>query len=255
MLYGAHDQALQRWDRLLQQRSPNGQPVVFAPAVRRQIVWLQLARSGRRWEGLSSRHLNRALSLLEENIEQEPNDDRNVRLWLQGARFLTPPPSLAVAADRVATWRLRGDSLDAIYYLYVLKVLEALDGSAIAAADALRNIEVCRGRAGYRRDRMRSFEWLGHGVGLRRLVHQDQLGGWDETADFWRNSGPLHRVQGAIRRIYAPQSGEIELRGGLMAFFAPAKSGMSHGRDENRRVSFYLGFSYEGLRAWSVRAD
>jgi hypothetical protein len=144
--------------------------------------------------------------------------------------------------------------LDAVYYLYVLKVLEALDGSAIAATEAQRNIDVCRSRAGFRRDRSRSFEWLGGGSGLRRLVHQDQLGSWDEISGFWKNTKPLFRMEGVVTRIHAPQSGEIELRWGLKAFFAPAVSGMAFGRDENRRVSFFLGFSYEGLRAWSVSA-
>lgn len=254
VLYGAHDQALQRWDQLLQRKGSNGALLVYAPPIRRQIVWLQLARCERQWEKLSPKHLQRALNLLEENIQQEPNEDRNVRLWLQGARFLSPPPTLALAADRVATWRMRGDSLDAIYYLYVLKMLEALDGSAIAANDSQRNIEICRAKAGFRRDRTRSFEWLGEGVGLRRLVDQDQLGRWDEATGFWSNTKPLLRVQGVVSRIHAPQSGEIELRWGVKAFFTPAVAGMSLGRDENRLVSFYLGFSYEGLRAWSVRA-
>jgi hypothetical protein len=203
---------------------------------------------------MAPKHLLRSLELLEKNIQQEPDDDRNIRLWLQGARFLTPPPSLSLAAERVATWRMRGDSLDAIYYLYVLKVLEALDGSAIAANDGQRNIELCRTKAGFRRDRTISFEWLGTGTGIRQLVHQDQLGGWDDVTGFWRNTKPLARIQGIVGRIYAPQSGEINLRWNLKAFFVPATAGMAYGQDENRQVSFYLGFSYEGLRAWSVQS-
>jgi tetratricopeptide (TPR) repeat protein len=253
VLYGAHDQALQRWDQLLQRKTPSGQPLVYAPSIRRQIVWVQLARCERQWDQLSPKHLQRSLDLLEANIQQEPDDDRNIRLWLQGARFLTPPPALSAAADRVATWRMRGDSLDAIYYLYVLKVLEALDGSAIAADDASKNIEICKTKAGFRRDRTHSFEWLSDGQGLRRLAHQDQLGGWDNEADFWRNTKPLLRIQGTVTRINAPQSGEITIRWGMKVFFVPAQAGMSYGQDENRLVTFFLGFSYEGLRAWSVQ--
>jgi hypothetical protein len=252
ILYGAHDKALQRWDQLLQRKDSKGSLVVYAPPIRRQIIWLQLARCGRQWQNLAPKQLQRSLDLLEENIQQEPNEDRNVRLWLQGSRFLASPPSLSVASDRVATWRARGDSLDAIYYLYVLKALAALDGSAIAANEAQRNMEISRAKAGYRRDRTRSFEWLGKGTGLRRLVHQDQLGGWDDATGFWGNTTHLLKIQGLVKRINAPQAGEIELQCGLKVFFAPAVAGMSFGKDENRLVSFYLGFSYEGLRAWSV---
>ena len=132
-------------------------------------------------------------------------------------------------------------------------MLEALDGSAIAANDAQKNIEICRAKAGFRRDRTRSFEWLGTGTGLRRLVHQDQLGGWDDAAGFWRNTQPLLRIHGVVSKIHAPQSGEIELRWSMKVFFVPAAADMAYGRDENRPVSFYLGFSYEGLRAWAVK--
>jgi hypothetical protein len=124
---------------------------------------------------------------------------------------------------------------------------------AIAADEVQRNIEICRTKAGFRRDRTRSFEWLGDGNGLRRLIHEDQLGGWNETIGFWQNTKQLVRMQGVVSRIHAPQAGEIELRWGLKAFFAPAVAEMAVGRDENRLVSFYLGFSYEGLRAWSVQ--
>ena len=37
------------------------------------------------------------------------------------------------------------------------------------------------------------------------------------------------------------------------AFFVPAKGGYSRGHSENRPVTFYLGFSYDGLRAWAVK--
>ncbi len=135
---------------------------------------------------------------------------------------------------------MRGDSLDAVYYLYVLKVLEALDGSSIAANEAQMNLEHCRSRAGFRRDRTISFEWLGDGVGLRKIVNQEQLGGWDDDTGFWRNTKPLARMSGVVSRIHAPQAGEIALRWDLRAFFVPAAAGMVLGRDKTRRSLFTL---------------
>lgn len=48
-------------------------------------------------------------------------------------------------------------------------------------------------------------------------------------------------------------AGAIYYRRGVGAFFVPAKSGFHFGRDENRLVDCYLGFSYDGPRAWDVR--
>jgi len=211
-----------------------------------------LARCGRRWDKLPGKNLQRALELLEQNVQEEPADDRNIRLWIQGARFLANPPSVKLAAERVAYWRSNGDSLDAVYYIYVLHSLQAIAGSTLAGDRALRALEECRNRARFRRDSTRSFEWLGVGQGLKQLVHQDMLGEWDREADFWAKTGQLRRSEGVVSSISGPQAGEIELAGGLKAFFVPGVAGLVFGRGQNVRVTFFLGFSDEGLRAWSV---
>jgi hypothetical protein len=159
---------------------------------------------------------------------------------------------LDVAAERVAYWRSNGDSLDAVYYIYVLHSVQAIDGSMLYGGRALQALEECKDRAGFRRDRTRSFEWLGTGQGLQQLVHQDMLGEWDRNKNFWTNTSQLRRLEGVVSNIKGPQAGWIELAGGLKAFFVPGSENLAFGRGENVRVSFFLGFSYEGLRAWSV---
>jgi tetratricopeptide (TPR) repeat protein len=253
-LYGAHDQALQRWQGLLDRRDAHGQRTVHAPPIRRQIVWTHLARCSRRWDKMPTKNLLSTIDLLEQNLQEEPADDRNVRLWIQGARFLPNPPTIDLAAERVAYWRTNGDSRDAIYYIYVLHSLQAIAGSTLATDKANRALEECKNRARFRRDRTRSFEWLGTGQGLKQLIHQDMLGDWDRDKDFWSKTSSLRRLEGVVSDIKGQQAGEIELAGGLKAFFVPGAAGLAFGRAQNVRVSFYLGFSYEGLRAWSVGA-
>lgn len=253
-LYGAHDQALQRWQSLLERRDGSGQCLVHAPPIRRQIVWTRLAQCGRRWDKMQPNRLQRAVELLEENLQEEPADDRNIRLWIQGARFLPNPPTVEVAAERVAYWRANGDSTEATYYSYVLQALQAVAGSTLAGDRATRHLEECRNRVRFRRDRTRSFEWLGTGQGLKQLVHQDLLGEWNRELDFWGNTSQLRRLEGVVSSISGPHAGEIEVPGGLKAFFVPGVPGLAYGRAQNTRVTFFLGFSYEGLRAWSVEA-
>jgi hypothetical protein len=154
----------------------------------------------------------------------------------------------------VAYWRSNGDSLDAIYYIYVLHAIQAIGGSTLAGDRAMRSLEESKNRARFRRDRTRSFEWLGVGQGLKQLVHQDMLGEWDRENDFWTNTSPLRRLEGVVSSISGQQAGEIEVTGGLKAFFVPGIAGLASGRDENVHVKLFLGFSYEGLRAWSVEA-
>lgn len=155
--------------------------------------------------------------------------------------------------ERVGYWRANADSLEACFYLYVLYALRALEGSVLARDNAIRFIEECRTRARSRRNRKKSFEWLGVGAGVGRLVHHSHLGEWLSETEFWDNTSPLVRVGGRVAKIDAPQAGQIDVEGGLQAFFVPARGDYARGRSENQAVTFFLGFSYEGLRAWEVR--
>ena len=116
--------------------------------------------------------------------------------------------------------------------------------------DAGRALEESRLLARFRRDRLRSFEWIGPGDGIDALVHQSRLGEWVE--DFWEAPEILVRLDGRVKKIDAPQKGVVEVGGGVEAFFVPGKSGLQKGRDENVSISCYVGFSYDGPRAWNV---
>ena len=246
-LYGRHDDALQVWDNLL------GSGEVYRPPVRRQIVRTYLARRGRSWDELPERELARAAELLEENLFEEPGNDRNMRMWIQAIRRVSDPPSIESVIEKAAYWQVNAGSIDAIYYLYVLNAVLALEGFVLAGEKAERYLIDCRKRAQLRRNRTKSFEWIGLGSGLTRLVHQSRLGKWNQSTDFWENTKPLARVKGRITRIQRSESGQIGVVGGLSAFFVPAKGDFAVGRSENQAVDFYLGFSYDGLRAWDVK--
>ena len=243
--YGNYQGALQAWDSLLSRRD------VAKPPVRRQIVWTILRRRDGAWDRIPRKEVDRIQQLLEENLEEEISDSTSLRLWLRAIRQSRTPPSLDSVIERVGYWKVNTGALDAAYYLYVLHTLRALDGSSQASAEAERALDECRKLARFRRDRTRSFEWIGGGEGIGKLVHQSRLGSW--VGDFWETVNDLIRLEGRIGAIDGPQKGHVELSGGVKAFFVPAKSKVYFGRDENVHVECYLGFSYDGPRAWDVR--
>ena len=229
-----------------------GRRDVYAPPIRRQVVWTYLARRGRKWDGLPERELERVSSLLHANLEEEPNNSTNLRLWVQAVRRLPRPPSIEAINERVLSWRATTSSLDASYYLYILYALQALDGLSFARDSALRFIEETRIKARFPRARTKSVDWLAQGSGVSRLVHHSELGEWLPTKEFWGRVEKLARLSGRIARIEGPQAGTIDVAG-LSAFFVPARGDFFRGRSENQSVNFYLGFSYDGLRAWEVK--
>jgi tetratricopeptide (TPR) repeat protein len=216
-LYGQYRRGLQTWDSLLQRRD------VYAPPVRRQIVWTYLRRA-KSWEAMPLREIDRTTGLLEDNLDADPNNERDLCLWIQAVRRGSHPPSVDEVIERVAYWKANSGSLDATYYLYVLNALKTLDGSVFAREDTLRYIDESRQLARSRRNRTRSFEWLGTAeFPLARLVSHVSLGEWDE---------------------------QTKVNGGLSAFFVPAVGNFT---ELNLSIDCFLGFSYDGIRAWEVK--
>ncbi len=246
VLYGEYSTALQRWDSMLSRSD------VYLPPIRRQLVWTYLARRNRNWNDLAPKELKRSVELLSNNLDEEPHNERNLRLWLQAVRAGTNPPTVDSVTEKVAYWHANSDSLESAYYLSILYVIKAFEGSSLARDNADRLLEECRTRSQYRSNRTKSLEWFAQGEGLKQIVHQDVLGQWYRDEQFWSNPSPLGRLEGVVSHIRGPEAGEIETPSGLKAFYVPGMANHYKGEAENKRVTFYLGFSYAGLRAWKV---
>ena len=224
---------------------------VAKPPIRRQIVWTMLARHSGLWEQFKQSEIDRVVGLMEDNLQENANDSTSMRLWLRSIRKSRTAPSLDAVVEKVGYWKANSRELESVYYLYVLHALSALDGSQQARLDMDQALEECRAISRFRRDRHWSFEWIGAGTGLSRLLHRSGLGEW--SGNFWSSTDALSRVVGRIKSIEAPQKGTIETSGGFQAFFVPNQTGITRGRDENALVDFFLGFSYDGPSAWDVR--
>lgn len=244
LFYGDDTSALQGWQSILDR------PGSVKPPVRRQIVWTLLRRADDDWSKMRNKDIERCKELLRANVEDSLADASSMRLWLRAVRYGQHQPNLNTLIERVGYWRANTGSLDATFYHYVLHTLAAFEGSVVSLDDAAKALEDCRRLARGRRSRTWSFEWLGHGKGISALVHQSALGEWKE--DFYSDVSKLARVSGRVSSISAAQQGEIELSAGIRAFFVPAKADIQPNRDENAQIECYVGFSYDGLRAWQV---
>lgn len=246
-LYGDYSRVLEGWNSLLDQKD------VYLPPVRRQIARVYLLRKNRSWDGLDQRELGRVAQLMQENIETDTTDYRSIRFWFQAVRR-TERQSIETTIERLSYWKATSQSIEATFYLYILHVLQALDGSIIAVSKASDLIKECSQMARTLAIRHNSIEWYGKGVGMKRILYHTQLPkAWEEE---FEKGDKLSLVEGRIARIFGPGAGNIELSCGLSAFFVPGRGfGRTYGRsqDENKAVRFYLSFSYDGLRAWAVR--
>jgi hypothetical protein len=130
--------------------------------------------------------------------------------------------------------------------------LNARRGARASIDEAKKYIERCRKNAPELISR-RSFEWISS-ERLKRpcpLLSHTELGHWNAREDLFTHSNRLQAVNGVIVEIAKGASGKISVDG-LTAFFAPGRGKFNRADAINTQVTFYLGFSYEGLRAWNV---
>ncbi len=248
-LHGRHSEAIQHLANVLDRRE------AYRPPIRRAIIRAYAARHADDWSLLNERELARVVELAQDNIVEEPASDYNLRLWLRAIRT-TNALSVDSVAEQLAYKRLQDPSVDTTYYLYIMKFLQLEGGDLAVLREVPSLIEECSQLASDLSRTTTSFEWLGKDNGLSALVHISTLGAWDDTKRFWPNTEHLRAIRGRVAQIRNQGSGEIELPSGLRAFFVPSSGlvpgGYIAGQDIGREVEFFLGFSYDGLRAWSV---
>ena len=248
-LHGKHSEAIQSLTNVLDRRDS------YRPPIRRAIIRAYSARHEGDWSRLTDRELARVIELAKDNIVEEPASDHNLRLWVRAVRTENAL-SVNSVAEQLSYKRLQNPSVDTTYYLYIMKFLQLESGDMAVAREVPELIDECSRLAQDLSRTTTSFEWLGNDTGLAALVHVSALGAWDETKRFWPNTAHLRPVRGRIAQIRNQGSGEVELASGLRAFFVPSSGaipgGYIVGQDIGREVEFYLGFSYDGLRAWSV---
>lgn len=186
--------------------------------------------------------VNNILNLMEQNITNEPDNEKNFYLWFQAARHSRV--SLDDALSKLAKWKANSSTVDAIFYFYILKVFRALQGYSDATVDAFNLIKECKNKG---KSNVTIFEWCGKGSDLSKFVGKNQI-----TPE--NKEDKLELVEGYFTEFQHDGSGTITIADRLPVFFSPTQAKLTVS-DLNQPVQFYLGFSYDGLRAdsFSVR--
>lgn len=241
VLYGDVERLVEQWQEL-RRRGDN-------PDVDLTIARTLYAKAGRDWSQLTEEQARTIAEMAEGPVSSGQATDADLRLWFQSYRRL-PEYSETHALERLAWFASEHNSLDANYYLYILHFLIWRRGDAQDEERVRYYLEECK-RLSRQHRRQWSFEWLGGSARPHPLVHFSEMGRQRHgPSGFWSHPQELVRVSGIIEEIKSPQSGRLRITGGqLSAFFTP-RNRFRQTSGVNESVEFYLGFSYEGLRAW-----
>ena len=226
-------------------------PEVSKAPVRRMLANAYVRRIDDGAGTTKPKSLRRIVELMGENISDGLSNGHDIRTWFRAFRML-PEFTVTEAIEQMAHWSLVSDEVDALYYLYILHFISGRRGVDRSVREAKRYITMCKQDAPLLLSK-RSFEWLAADSLSRPcpLVHHTELGPWSRERNFFEGVSKLGEIRGRIDEIRSPQAGTIVVDG-MPAFFVP-RSDFRRVTDLNASVTFFLGFSYEGLRAWNVR--
>lgn len=226
-------------------------PGVAKPPVRTMLANAYVGRLEKDGARVQIKTARRVVELMQQNLQENPRSGHDMRNWFRAFRLL-PEFTLLEAIERMTHWSLMSDSVDALYYLYILHFMGARRGIHRSVIKAKQYVELSKQSAPVLLSK-KSFEWWATENMDRPcpLLHHSELGPWSKEENFFKGVDNLGWLVGRIDEIRSPQAGTIIIDG-MPAFFVP-RSDFQRVRDLNVRVQCFVGFSYEGLRAWNVQ--
>ncbi len=238
-LFGDYSKILQTWNNLLPYSSNKD-------SIRRLIVRTQIERCNG-FENMSQELLDQLLGYLEENIQNEPSNGVNINLWFRAARYCSKV-SIDMAIAKVNQWKVNTDLINSYYYSYILNVIKAENGFTKANIRAIELMKDCSYKARFIPNRTKVYEWLGKGRELEQLVSNKII----DLKNTELKKQKLKLLVGIVSEWEHPGAGKIDFLDGIKIYFRPSQGNKGKGitfDDLGKKVYFFAGFSYDGIRA------
>lgn len=197
--------------------------------------------------------VKQVMQLMEDNINQEPKNGANIRIWFNALRRFEGNDDdilLDEALQKLSLWKDMGDNLEAYYYYFILICIKAIEGSSRAEANIPDLQEELKTKTYHMPNNRVIYEWLGKGKGVHRLINAvEQKNGkyHRKPLDYIENEGCY--LEGRLSKYKHERSAQIKSHN-MEVFFSPSgQNKQCSTEDINKKVKFILGFSYDGLRA------
>ena len=246
--WGEKDQMLNAWHGLL------GNNMHDQNLVRRNLAYAYLAKGEFNWPAIKGKDLLKIQELASENLEGS-FDERDLHLWFEVSRRLNSNVLLLI--NRLEELEFKIETIHSAYYLMCLYAIKAIAGGSKSALDDFeKNLNKIKTRITGPYSKIFCPEWIGLKDGNIVLVHNKDVGKWNKEKQFFENPNLalISKLKGRVVGYNRPQEGFIEIEGsGIKAIYQPGRFGHYHGDAESgTRVEFYLGFNYDGARAFLV---
>ena len=237
------------WEEYL---SNNGQNKIRVRRVLAQAYNKKLKHSSDNDD--NQRQIERIVELMESNMIEEPDNPANIRYWFEAImrmRVDDPDKLVRDAISKLNRWVALTDSIEPHFYRFILKFLQAQQGSTRAQEDAKGLLRELKARASNEYNRTSMRYWLMNtGEGVASLMPNAQF--WREHESNEESVSSLKQLTGRISNYYVNDGHAYINWRGLDVFFNPSSTkGEITKNNINQRVKFGVGFSYDGPRAFN----
>ena len=200
------------------------------------------------FDSLSRQEQDKVEDYLNKNIQQGNTNIYSMRMWFLFVRHCKTTVPVEEIISRLMMLANSSENqpilhLETMYNLYVLKAFRLLRESDSLNRDKVKEIEAYIDSFHDQSvSRKYIFDLLEHTKDISGIVP------FSPKLDYAK----CERFEGTIVSITSETQGTIRLDCGLMAFFAPSVGKFIMGQDETKRVTFAIGFRYDGLCALDV---
>lgn len=227
-------------------------------SVRRALCVAIVARAKYKWNSIPQMDLRTIALMMERNIHQQGVRGSDIRRWLSAYRRLHSF-DVSVAIERLIDWHnLSPESIDPVFYLYVLYYLRWLtapsprEGLASQVGEWLKVCQTNRPLGA----RSWSYEWLEQSGDAYRIAHFSDDLDFDPPSIIRASDHPdrkklesrLVRISGIMRNYRGPQNASLDLGQDITVRITPLDRLSKD--DEGKRVSVFVSFSYDGIVGW-----
>lgn len=198
--------------------------------------------------------LKKVIKLMEDNMVEESQHAGNIRLWFEAIRKYkveNQETLIMDAINKLNRWIALTDSVEAHYYRFVLKFIQAINGSSLAESELPKLLRELKQKSMNIYNRTVPQHWLvNEGVGLSMLYSNSRSK--KNAISEEEMAKKMRLIVGRISNNYVNESHAYINYHGTEIYFNPsATKGEIDKSKINQRVKFGIGFSYDGPRAYN----
>ena len=199
-------------------------------------------------------NLQKIIQLMEDNMAEESKHSGNIRIWFEAIKKIQIDNQDSLIMDAVIKlnrWVSLTDSVEAHYYRFILKFIQAIEGSSLAEGELPKLLREMKMKSINLYNRTAAQHWLTNtGNGLDALI-SDSRNKKDAIPED-EMSSKMKILVGRISNNYVNESHAYINYRGVEVYFNPSVTKGEIGRSNiNQRVKFGIGFSYDGPRAYN----